>query len=576
MFSARPLAVLLLFAASLMAQEAGSSASVADELSEEAIDIADLRAHLGFLASDELGGRLAGSRNERIAARYVATVLEHHGFEPAGTEGFIQPFNLGLRRVLADTSLTLVRGEELKEYRIGREFLPLILSPNARLEATPVVFVGYGIRAPEHEYDDYEGIDVTGKIVLALRGEPRSKDPDSPFDGTEMTEHSLFVTKARIAGEQGAAALLVVSGPVDHRSSIPAGQMLWPSLKSADGRPGLMQGVAELAASSGDASSSNMSATAIAEMLPRMFQSSLPEEQLAVPSLSVSRKVTNALFRGLEQDLRELQAQLDETLQSVSFEIPASRMGLSVEIGRDSKFSRNVVARLPGRDPELNGEVVVLGAHLDHVGFNDAGDIWNGADDNASGTTVLLEAAEALSRGPRPARSIMIIAFGAEEQGLLGSQYWVQHPTVPIESVVAMVNMDMVGRGESGKVTVMGGKSAELLNSWLNELDGQNGLDFLFDESADAEFFGRSDQANFYAADVPCVFLSTMLHDDYHKPTDTAEKIDFANMQRIARTIRDLALRIANDPERPVFVAYRPDPDILEGLGSVLDLGLER
>lgn len=547
-----------------------------EKSAHEAIDLADLRAHLGFLASDEMSGRLAGSPMERVAARYVATVLTRLGLEPAGKDGYLQPFNLGLRRVLPGTELTVLEHDTGRTYKLGKDYLPLLLSPSSEdLANLEVVFAGYGIRAPEHEYDDYAGIDVSGKAVLVLRGEPGSSDPDSPFDGTETTEHAHFLTKAKHAKEQGAAALMVVNGPVDYRSSIPAGQVSWPSLESASGQPTLLDGLAELASGMEEVQSSNMTAKDIAEQIPKMIQSGLPDSELAVPGISVSRKISAALFRGSEHSLRDLQVAIDESMKPHSVALPSqNKVRMKVVVGRDPQHSNNVVAVLEGSDPELRDEYVVIGAHMDHVGKNTHGEIWNGADDNASGTTALLEVAEALSQDPRPRRSILFIAFGAEEQGLLGSKYWVDHPTVPLESVVAMLNMDMVGRGQTGEVTVMGGGSSAMLQSWLGELDGRNELALVEDEDAETEFFGRSDQANFYAEDIPVVFFSTMLHDDYHKPSDTPDKIDYENMLRIARTVHDLARLVADHDERPAFIRYQPSPDLLGGVGMALDTGL--
>ncbi|MFQ5650667.1 MAG: M20/M25/M40 family metallo-hydrolase [bacterium] len=488
------------------------------------ITLQESQFHVNVLASEEFQGRRTGTPGQWLAAKYIAEEFSSYGLVPAGDNGtFYQ--NFGIAHIdLAHAAMWLESNSrqpgEKMEFSLKDDFIPMSFTGEYNV-AAEVVFAGYGITAPEYGYDDYAAIDVRGKIVFVLRHEPREYDPTSIFDGRNETRHARPDVKAENAIKHGAIAMLLVTDPArNHGSMAPRGY--WPSLHSRGGR------------------------------LPRRWELDSEPVNKHFQVIWIGATVAKAILRHTGFSLLTLQTNIDKTLRPQSFQIYGPRVHLETRLDKDVHSTQNVVGFLRGADPDRHDEVVVIGAHYDHIGMQN-GLIHPGADDNASGTAGLLEIAEAFTETPvRPRRSVLFIAFSAEELGLLGSQYYVEHAVMPLERTATMVNLDMIGRNHANRVTIVGGRrSPELyeLNLAANE---EVGLNLFYDGE---KYFNRSDQANFAKYNIPVIFYNTKVHEDYHRPTDSAEKINPEKLARVARLAFLVSWKVAN---LDVWPTYRP------------------
>ena len=479
--------------------------------------------HVEFLAADEMRGRKTGTPGQWLAAKYIASEFSKYGLKPAGQQNrYYQNFQVQRRR-LVTTDLWLVHtaSSTRKVFAYKLDYQPFDFSGANRV-TVPIVFAGYGITAPEYGYDDYRDLDVSGKIVLVLRHEPQEHDPRSVFAGLELTQHAYFETKALNALRHGAVGLLLVTDPAGHHDD--------------DGPRGA--GVFNTAG-----------------RRSRKWQLR-PNSGLATfPALWVDPSVAEALLQPTGHTLLELQRRIDADLKPVSFNIPSLEVHVNVAVQQDVRKTENVLALLPGSDPVLRDEVVVIGAHYDHIGVRQ-GKIYNGADDNASGTSGLLEIAEAFAElSTRPRRSILFIAFSAEEMGLLGSEYYVEHPVFPLDQTVAMINLDMIGRNAPNAVDVVGSNRSPELHAINVEANHEIGLRLTYNGE---KYFSRSDQANFAKHGIPVLFYNTGDHPDYHRPSDVVSKVNPTKIARIARLAFLVAWEVANSEHRPTYRALKP------------------
>ncbi len=382
------------------------------------------------------------------------------------------------------------------------------------LENLPLVFAGFGLSAPGQGYDDYAGIDVNGKAVLIFSHEPQEQDSNSRLNGARPMAQTTLVAKASAAKSRGARALLVVSDP-SHR---------------------------------------------VDDANYRMFPLDPDADNVGLPVLRIRRDEMKPFLDawGLEASAREI----DRDLMPRSRDLPGTTVRYVEHLSINRRIVGNVVGILPGSDPALANEAVVIGAHYDHVGLggrNSAspertGEIHNGADDNASGTAAIIEIArEAAQSRRRFPRTLVFIAFAGEERGLLGSEYYARNPSIPTESTIAMLNLDMVGRARGG-VDVSGLETAPSLEADLQlAIQATNKLDV----RRQGPGAGRSDDASFIAKRVPAINFFTGFHSDYHRPGDDWEKIDAEGTQRVTALAFELASRIASRPTRPEFIAPR-------------------
>ncbi len=458
--------------------------------------------HVKYLASDSLKGRGNDLPELQKAARYVADRMRACGLQPVNGSYF-QPFT-------ATTGTIAGPNNRLDHYTPGKDFQPLGISDSGSFNAE-VVFAGYGITAEEYKYDDYRGLDVKGKVVLVLRHEPQENDEKSVFLGKEFTRNAGIMEKAMNARDHGAAAMLLVNDPLNHGD---------------DGDP----------------------------FIP--MDALMGPEKLGILTVHVKRQVADALLAPAGKTLSQLQEAIDRDLSNQSVALK-TRLEGHVDVARQHTQLSNVMGLLPGRDPQRKAQVIVIGAHYDHLGLGaknslaprQVGQIHHGADDNASGTAGVLELACDLHNANLQ-RSVLFVAFAGEELGLLGSSHYVKAPPFPLEQTGAMLNLDMIGRAKDRKLYVGGVGTAKEFRPLLEEEDKAVNLKLEFSTSG----YGASDHTSFTARQVPTLFFFSGLHSDYHKPSDTWDKIDAVTAADILRLAERVVKRLDALPEKPLFV----------------------
>jgi len=561
-------------------------------------DTERLREHVTYLASDKLEGRRTGTPGAEEAARYVAEEFKRHGLAPgvansitfqAGQsrmdgafQGYFQtfPYVAGVELGKGNAMTLTTRAADASpasapstlDLRVGEDWMPLGFSASAHVENTPGVFVRFGITAADQNYDDYKDNDARGKIAVASSGTPDGDNPHGRF-----TRAGELRFKAAAARAAGAKALVIIASEKNFKEDKLA------SLKydNAGGDAGLPVVV--------------ISSQAAGKALGPKF-TELPSHEVEITSNSFSFSITTDIVRK---------------------EAPAA----------------NVVGVLEGSDPKLKGETIVVGAHYDHLGRGGEGslapregDIHHGADDNASGVAGLLELARLFSQErDRMRRTVLFIAFGGEEEGLIGSSYYVNHPARPLERTVAMINMDMVGRLKDDALTVGGVGTASEWREWVKKAnegykvsvdpaatgaqsnangDGSKskqdssrrdaaqsqdvlkqaqakqaerpdgalvvtGTDgrtvatavpgALFALRLNEDGYGPSDHSSFYSKRVPVLFFFTGAHEDYHKPSDTADKINYEGEARVLQFVREIVYDLQASDKRPTFAVAKSE-----------------
>lgn len=489
--------------------------------SAEAIE-ARLTQDVTYLSSDELEGRGIRTRGLDLAAEFIAAEFAHAGANTTAYDG--KPFH-EFRLYSANPtgsvqSLSLRRGDQTPEALVyGEDYTSLMVSPAARIDA-PVVFVGYGITDEKKGYDDYAGVNVQGKVVLVLRNEPQGERADRVFNGSELTDHAYLLRKIANAHQHGAIAMVLCT----------------------DAR-GLKVG------EDGVTNSAHADPLLTVELTSGLGTETLPVVHCR--RAMVERWVESATG----QRLRDLETTIEERVVPQSQPLPGVVLNAKVSLTRPGKTLRNVVATVDGVGP-LAKEALVIGAHYDHLGRGGWGslavgatdEIHNGADDNASGTAVMIEAARLLGAQPKtPRRRIIFIAFSGEELGLYGSKRYVEDPLVPLDQTVAMINLDMVGRLRNNQLTAYGTGTATEWPTWLEAAAGPRQLAIISRPSG----FGPSDHASFHEHNVPVLHFFTGFHREYHRPGDDADKLNIPGMRQITQLVVDLATRIATTLERP-------------------------
>jgi len=493
-------ALLLALASQLSAVEIGAKAYMDD---------------VKFLASPSLKGRATGSPELERAAKYIAKEFEKAKLQPLNGSSYLQPFDVSVDAELGSGNrFEYVFENTRHSLRLQQEFVPFSFSGTGKISA-PVVFAGYGITAREYNYDDYAGIDVKGKAVLVLRHEPQEYDAKSVFAGRVYTEHSQLFSKAVNAKLHGAAAVIFITDTASHSNTDDALEKFGKSVSPSN--PG-------------------------------------------IPFLHLKAEVAERWLEAAGRNLKSVQEEIDKDLRPRSF--PLSDQLLvegEVDVRRSLKTVHNVAGYLPG----LTEEYVVVGAHYDHLGLGEqfslapsmAGKVHPGADDNASGTAAVLALARWFSNQPRLKRGIVFLAFAGEELGLLGSSYFVNHPALPLSQAVGMINMDMIGRVRDSKVYVGGTGTGTGLAELLEEVRKPYKLKLDVSEQGG---YGSSDHTSFTTKQVPVLFFFSGLHGDYHKPSDTWEKIEADAAAQLVGLIGDLTERLASRPERSKYIRVEP------------------
>jgi Zn-dependent M28 family amino/carboxypeptidase len=485
----------------------------------QAINETELRMHLSFLASPELGGRYTLSPGFAIAARYLASRLESYGFKGAGEKGsFFQPFELvASKPQVKDMSLKLTLGGQTRAYNFG-DFFPGFGSPAGSAEGA-LVFAGQGVSATRLGHDDYEGLDVKGKVVVLAPGTPPG------IDASALKDEERGAGAARAHGAVGII-------------NLPSAMAL-----------------------------RFMAAPNIAERLARNESIRLAgKNEGGIPTVTVNAKIAEALLApvGLSLAALEEKSKAKEKLQPEPIDGTAA---ISVVFEERREKTQNVVGILEGTDPKLKSEYIAFGAHYDHLKTNARGESYPGADDDGSGTTAVLTIARAMSL-QRPKRSVFIIFHAAEELGLLGAEYNTDiNPAVPLDRIITNLNIDMIGRSRAAgdtsrenekladpdSVYLVGSNriSHELhaVSEQANAESEKLRIDYTYNDPSHPErFYFRSDHWLYAKHGVPVVFYFTGTHADYHRTTDTVDKIDFRKLQRVTRLVYETGWRLANFP----------------------------
>lgn len=502
-----------------------------------------IQATLQFLASKHFKGRGTGSPEAELTADYLASIFQRQGWQPPpGNEGsYLQTFDLvqAIPRPESRLKIALRQGASV-EPRIGEDFLPVPWGFDSGDVEGPAVFAGYGISAPELHYDDFANLDVTNKVVIVLSKLPASSKLSS-WDFYSQKDYEEPLEKVLQAQKAGASGVIII---LPTSESIPAVSTL--SFKNAK---------------------TYLAADLESVRIPAVFVSAAFGEKLVTANRS-SRLET----------LKAIQEKLDSERKPASF---ALEKLVSMKTVYDRKFLKgyNVIGVLPGSDSQLRDQYVLLGAHHDHLGAGENQEIYFGADDDASGTTGLLELAEAFQVGPlRPRRTLVLAAWGAEELGLLGSRFYAKRPFFPLEKTVAMIQLDMIGRNEqrpadpssgieeekaeqnTNTLSVAGSAFSQDLKQWIELCNQRVGLTLRYRyDTGQENLLKRSDHWCFLKAGIPSIFFFTGFHPDYHRSTDTADKINYEKMEKILRLLYLAIWEVADQTQAPRFVSSAPD-----------------
>jgi hypothetical protein len=499
-----------------------------------------MRKDIFFLASPECEGRGVETKGIELAADYIADTFKKAGLKPAMKDGtYFQPFTVSdsVKLVENSTKATLSGPEgAVKELKARTEYNPMGFSPTSKASGG-LVFVGYGITAPDLKYDDYAGMDVAGKVVVMIRRIPRyGQTGDKRFDSSapndDSSKYASFNAKIENAVAHKAAGVIIVN---DTGS---AGRL---------------------------------------DSIPQFGNHAVGTTPAPFPVLFFKREILDGIIAGgPTKSVGDIETLIEKDLKPRSFEIAGWKIDTEVTVNRTEYKVKNVVGVVEGSGP-LADETVVLGAHYDHVGYgmfgslggaNARGKIHFGADDNGSGTTTLLELArEYGAMKNRQGRRLVFIAFSGEERGLLGSVHYCKEPLFPLDKTVAMINMDMVGRAKpvqsdwlgvmpfKDRLVVYGTGTGEGLAKLVDDAEAKS----KFRLRTMATGTGPSDHDSFYRKHVPVLFLYTGTHNEYHRPTDIPEKINVPGMKKVADFVRVLADQLTTVQERPKFQTTR-DP----------------
>ena len=519
-----------------------------------------LRNTIMYLASDALEGRRTGTQGANDAAHYIAAEFNMLGLRPGMPGGgrtrgenrarYLQPFPYVSKVELGKHNLFFVnsgRADDIAQFKVGEDWMPLGFSSNDEVKAAEIVFAGYGISSSELKYNDYAVSNAKDRVAIVFSGTPDGDNPHGQF-----VQAGQVRFKAAAARAAGVRALLIIAND---------------------------------------------------EILQHDRLSTLSYDnagEAGIPVMVISRRMAQKILTlgSLDEylafaDSRKVDTHVTaDRPTSCSVNIPRSlllrsgvastKLNFAVNVNRIESPSFNVVAILPGSDPKLKNEAIVIGAHYDHLGLGGEGslapregEIHHGADDNASGTAGVLELAHMFTQGPKPRRTIVFVAFSGEEEGLIGSNYYVNHPVVPLANTVAMINMDMIGRLKDQKLSIGGVGTAQ---EWKDEIKRTQDLLTApqtipasagnhssastaspFALTLNEDGYGPSDHSSFYSKQIPVLFFWTGTHNDYHKPSDTAEKINYPGEARIISFVANIIRDIDRNDKRPAYTVAKSE-----------------
>ncbi|OGU77812.1 MAG: aminopeptidase [Ignavibacteria bacterium RBG_16_34_14] len=468
----------------------------------------EIKDHITYLASDQLKGRFTGTPELKMAADYIEEQFQSYGLKPLFEESYSQSFNfISGVQLTNDNYLELkIKGDKFSP-DLSSEYIPASFSDNIESEAD-LVFIGYGISTPSLNYDDYAGIDVKDKIVLALRYNPEYDSPHSQFD-----EYSSFRQKTTVAREKGARTIIFVNGPLPKTDEDKLMEFTYDGGSAVTG----------------------------------------------IGTVQIKRNFADQLFESQGLNLEKYQKKISESKTPASFTFKDVIVKIKTGVEEVQKESWNVAGYLEGNDPVLKNEYIVVGAHFDHLGMGETGSLYrgdepqihNGADDNASGTTGVIELAEKFANEKdNLKRSIIFVTFSGEELGLLGSAYFVNNPPIPVSQMSTMINMDMIGRlNEKNELIVYGAGTS---SGWKELLNSTNSYNFTLAFQDDG--YGPSDHSSFYGKNIPVLFFFTGTHPDYHRPSDDADKINFTGEEKILKYVYDITYKVNTAENKTEYV----------------------
>ncbi|MBM4066807.1 MAG: M28 family peptidase [Planctomycetes bacterium] len=512
----------------------------------------DLRTEVSYIASDELEGRMTGSRGTQMASDYISAYFKEIGLKAAGDkESYFQefPFTSGVKIAFGQNHLQISKegsGKETTEFEAQKDFMPLAFTANGEAEGQ-VVFAGYGLIVPGNNgvsYDSYAGLNVKDKVVLVLNYLPEEVDMKRR---QELNLYAGLRYKALLAREHGAKAILVVTGP---------------------------------------------KSTNAGELIPLSFDKAAADS--GIIAASISMKAAEALFAGSGNDLATVQSKLDKEDRDVAgnFDLPDVHVKIATAVEREKKTDRNVIGLLPPPENTENPEYVMVGAHYDHIGRGEIdslarkgeeGHVHNGADDNASGVSTVLELAASLAKARKEnpknfGRGIIFALWSGEEMGIIGSSYFAKHPTVPLKNIAAYINFDMIGRLRENKLIIQGTDSSEYWTKLIEKRNVAAGFNLVLQHDP----YLPTDVTALYPEGIPVLNFFTGGHEDYNRPTDDPETLNYDGMVKIARFVQSMIADLARSQERPVYakVERKAVPSEQHGsqrayLGTVPDFSSE-
>ena len=468
--------------------------------------------HIKYLSSDKLEGRFPGSEGSKKAIKYISKNWEAQGVLPAGTKKYEQPFSYISKVSLGNRNILRVRNSKSR-YKIKKDFIPIGWSGNGNID-DKVVFVGYGFDIDDSlSWNDYINVNVKNKWVLMFLNGPDGNSPHSPYG-----YHKKLYNKVIAARDRGVGGILFMEREEKENN----------------------------------------------KLKPLVYRQSASSAGL--PIIQITHAVANNIINDKDKTVTDLRSKIDQELASFSFELDR-KVSARVNLKFEKETATNVIGFIEGSDPILNKEYIIVGAHYDHLGYGghmsgslnpDSMQIHNGADDNASGTAGILELSHKLMMNKKLlGRSIIAICFDAEEKGLLGSKFYTQTPTKDLEQTAIMINMDMIGRLNEKPITVGGVGSAKTLSETIEVVQKNHTLKI--DKNISGMDFGRSDHASFYREDIPVLFFFTGAHQDYHKPSDDWDKIDYQGEKEVLNFVYDLIVQLSTNKEKPLFTEIAND-----------------
>ena len=468
--------------------------------------------HIKYLSSDKLEGRFPGSEGSKKAIKYISKNWEAQGVLPAGTKKYEQPFSYISKVSLGNRNILRVRNSKSR-YKIKKDFIPIGWSGNGNID-DKVVFVGYGFDIDDSlSWNDYINVNVKNKWVLMFLNGPDGNSPHSPYG-----YHKKLYNKVIAARDRGVGGILFMEREEKENN----------------------------------------------KLKPLVYRQSASSAGL--PIIQITHAVANNIINDKDKTVADLRSKIDQELASFSFELDR-KVSARVNLKFEKETATNVIGFIEGSDPILNKEYIIIGAHYDHLGYGghmsgslnpDSMQIHNGADDNASGIAGILELSHKLMTNKKLlGRSIIAICFDAEEKGLLGSKFYTQTPTKDLEQTAIMINMDMIGRLNEKPITVGGVGSAKTLSETIEVVQKNHTLKI--DKNISGMDFGRSDHASFYREDIPVLFFFTGAHQDYHKPSDDWDKIDYQGEKEVLNFVYDLIVQLSTNKEKPIFTEITND-----------------